>query len=61
MAQKVLVIGASLKAERYSNIAINMLVDYGHEVVALGLREGDVSGVVIQNNKINFEGIDTVT
>jgi predicted CoA-binding protein len=61
MAQKVLVIGASLKAERYSNIAINMLVDYGHELVALGLREGDVSGVVIQNNKINFEGIDTVT
>lgn len=32
MAQKVVVLGASPKAERYSNKAVKMLLDYGHEV-----------------------------
>ena len=61
MAQKVLVIGASLKAERYSNIAINMLLDYQHEVKALGRKEGVIRGVSIQKEKWNYSDIDTVT
>jgi predicted CoA-binding protein len=61
MAQKVLVVGASLKAERYSNIAINMLLDYGHEVKALGRREGEIREVSIQKEKWAYTDIDTVT
>lgn len=59
--KKTLVAGGSLKPERYSNRAINMLTDYGHPVVSIGLREGEVSGVQIQTGKPEFENIHTVT
>ena len=45
--KKTLVIGASLKPERYSNIAIHMLVENNIDVVAIGLRKGEVVGVKI--------------
>ncbi|MEO9531719.1 MAG: CoA-binding protein [Crocinitomicaceae bacterium] len=61
MSQKVLVLGASLKAERYSNLAINMLLDYGHEVIAVGLKVGDIRGVQIQKEMPTEAHLDTVT
>jgi len=61
MNKKTLVLGASLKSERYSNIAINRLVRYGHETKAFGLREGEVTGVSIDTELLNYENIDTVT
>lgn len=59
--KKTLVLGASLNPGRYSNIAINRLVKYGHTVVAVGLKKGTVSEVEISTEKENFENIDTVT
>lgn len=59
--KKTLVLGASLKPSRYSNLAINRLVDNKHPVEAVGLREGEVAGVAITTEKENFENIDTVT
>ena len=47
MTKKTLVLGASLKPERYSNIAINMLLEFKHEIVAFGLRKGFVNNVEI--------------
>lgn len=61
MNKKTLVLGASLKTDRYSNIAINKLVSYNHEVVAVGLKKGDVAGVEIQTQLNIVDGIDTVT
>jgi predicted CoA-binding protein len=61
MAQKVLVLGASLKKDRYSNVALNMLLDYGHEVKALGNREGELRGVSIQTEKWTYTDLDTIT
>ena len=61
MSKKTLVVGASLKPERYSNIAIQRLRKYNHEVVALGLRSGLVSDVSIDTELIVYKGIDTVT
>lgn len=61
MLKKTLVLGASLKAERYSNIAIKRLIDNSHEVVAIGLVEGEVAGVKILKGKPDFKKIDTVT
>ncbi len=63
MSKKTLVIGASLKSIRYSNIAINMLLDYGCKVIAIGLREGSIRGVNIITNIENFTEteIDTIT
>jgi predicted CoA-binding protein len=61
MKKKTLVIGASLKPERYSNIAINRLVNYNHEVVAFGLKEGVVSGIKIDTNLMPYKNVHTVT
>ncbi len=59
--KKTLVLGASLNPGRYSNLAINRLVSYGHTVEAVGLKKGVVAGVEISNDKEQFENIDTVT
>jgi len=56
-----LVIGGSIKPERYSNKAIRKLIDYGHKVYSIGLRPGEVEGVSIQQGKPEFKDIDTVT
>jgi predicted CoA-binding protein len=58
---KVLVIGASLKEERYSNKAIKMLNLFEHEVLAIGLRNGIVNETSIVTNKENFDSVDTIT
>ncbi len=58
---KTLVIGASLKLERYSNKAIRKLLAYDQPVVALGLRAGEIEGVVIETEKKIFPDIETVT
>lgn len=60
MKNKTLVIGASLKKERYSNKAIRMLREHDIDVVALGLRKGTVADVELETEKMNFEDIDTV-
>ncbi len=57
----VLVIGASLKSTRYSNIAIKMLNDYHHQVFAIGLREGLVDGIKIEKGIPQLKDIHTVT
>ena len=59
--KKTLVIGASENPERYSSKAIRALVSHNHEVVAIGLREGEVAGVLFNSEKKEFDNIDTVT
>ena len=61
MNKKTLVLGASLKPSRYSNLAINRLVRHGQPTVAIGLRKGEVEGVDIKTEKFPFEDIDTIT
>jgi len=59
--KKTLVLGASLKPSRYSNIAINRLIQAGHTVVAVGLREGMIAGITIEKENKKFKDIDTIT
>ncbi|WP_324025763.1 CoA-binding protein [Maribacter sp. BPC-D8] len=59
--KKTLVFGASLKPNRYSNLAIHRLVDSGVETLAYGLREGEVSKVNISNNLDKISDIHTIT
>jgi len=61
MMKKTLVIGASEKPERYSNKAIRALLAHNHEVVAIGLREGQVAGVSFNSELKDYKDIDTVT
>ena len=58
---KTLVLGASLKPNRYSYITIKRLIEKNYEVEAIGLKRGTVNGVLIATEKIDFKGIDTVT
>lgn len=59
--KKTVVFGASTKPQRYSYRAINMLREYGHPVVAIGLREGKVADVDIQTGQPSVDYVDTVT
>ena len=54
------VIGASLKSFRYSNMAINRLREKGYSVKAIGLREGDVIDVPIETGNPHIEDVHTV-
>jgi len=61
MKNRTLVLGASLKPFRYSNIAIKRLRDSGIDTVAIGLQKGSVADVTIKTENVFFEDIDTVT
>ena len=60
-SKKTLVLGATTKPERYAFKAVNMLVEKGHSVLALGQNAGEVAGVKIQTKAIPLKNIDTVT
>jgi predicted CoA-binding protein len=55
------VIGASPNTSRYSYRAVEMLKADGHPVEAVGLREGEVSGVKITKEFKPFDGVNTVS
>jgi predicted CoA-binding protein len=59
--KKTLVLGATTKPDRYAFKAINMLVDKGHTVLAIGQNTGEVAGVKIYTKAIPVKNIDTVT
>ncbi len=61
MNKKTLVLGASLKPERYSNIAIHKLRNNKHSVVAFGVKSGEVNDVTVDTELIAYDEIDTVT
>lgn len=56
-----LVLGASAKPDRYSNLAVRRLREKGVEVVAVGRRTGTIGDVAIQERVPSGIAIDTVT
>lgn len=61
MSKKTLVLGASLKPNRYSHYAIQRLVTNNHDVVAFGLKSGEVSGISIDTQMLPYDNLNTVT
>lgn len=59
--KKTLVIGASVKPDRYAYKAIKKLLAHQHEVVAISNRTGQVENVVFHTDLPKFDDIDTVT
>lgn len=59
--KKTLVFGASTKEERYSNKAVALLRQYNHDVIAVGIRAGEIHGVSIQSGEPKIEALDTLT
>lgn len=58
---KTLVLGASLREDRYSNMAVRRLKKAGESVVAFGLKKGTVAGVEIDTELQPYGQVDTVT
>lgn len=58
---KTLVFGASTNPSRYSFLAVNRLLQSGHEVVAIGGREGEIYGVSIVKGHPEFKDVHTIT
>jgi uncharacterized protein len=58
---KTLVVGVAAGADRYANMAVSRLKSSGHEVVALGIKEGEEQGLKILTGTPELEGIHTVT
>jgi len=61
--KKTVVIGATPNPGRYAYLAANMLREYQHEVIPMGIKKGQVAGEEILNlrEKPVLEGVDTVT
>ena len=60
-SKKTLIIGASTNPNRYAYMAANKLVQFGHEIVLVGIKKGEVAGVPIQNDLNVTPQIHTIT
>ncbi len=59
--KKTLIIGASNNPERYAYKAADRLLNHGHEIKMLGLRNDNIFGKTIDTDRKQYQGIDTVT
>ncbi|MEJ1238172.1 CoA-binding protein [Chryseolinea sp. T2] len=61
--KKTVVVGATTNPGRYAYLAANMLKQYNHSVVPLGIKSGEVAGANILDirQKPSIEGVDTIT
>jgi len=61
MTKNTLVIGASLKESRYSNLCVSTLVSGHFPVTAIGLREGSIDEIPVQSGYPELNNIHTVS
>lgn len=61
MSGLTVVIGASENPSRYSQMAIRSLQSHEESVAAVGLKDGEFSGIKIHGDRPHFENVETVT
>lgn len=60
--ERVVVLGASQKPERYSNKALHMLLEHGHEVIPVHPKLDEIDGLEVVHDLAEIRGaVDTVT
>jgi uncharacterized protein len=61
--KKTVIIGATPNSQRYAYIAAEMLTDYGHEIVPVGIKKGAVFGKPILDlrEKPQIDDVHTIT
>lgn len=59
--KKTVVVGATDNPARYAYRAVHKLKQYGHEVVPVGIRRGEVAGLPIDTERQDVANVDTVT
>ncbi len=60
-SKKTLVLGASTNQDRVSYEAVLRLSRAGHEVVPVGIREGEIEGYPILTGEPEIADVDTIT
>lgn len=61
MSNKTLIIGASIKPERYSYMAAEKLLAHNHGIYMIGNRPGFLFDNEITKSKIDYTDVETVT
>ena len=61
--KKTLVVGASPNPARFAYLAVHMLLEYGHTIVPIGIKSGEVGGHGIMDLRLgpDIPDIDTIT
>ncbi len=59
--KKTLILGATPNTDRYAYLAAKKLTRYGHPIVNVGLKKGEVEGVPIEKPEQLHPDIDTIT
>ncbi len=59
--KNTLILGATTNTSRYAYTAAKMLVEKGYEIFPIGIKQGEVYGRKIQNDKHVIEDIHTIT
>jgi predicted CoA-binding protein len=63
MGKKTVIVGATPNQSRYAFLAANMLREYDHDIVPIGIKNGEVAGKEILDirKKPPINDVDTVT
>jgi predicted CoA-binding protein len=63
MKKTTAILGASNNPSRYAYIAAGMLKDYGHPIIPIGIKKGEVYGEPMADlrEKPHFDDVHTVT
>lgn len=61
--KKTVIVGATTNSSRYSFLAAEALIDHNHEIIPLGIKNGNVFGKPILNirEKPAIPEVDTIT
>ena len=63
MSKKTVIVGSSTNKGRYAWLAAQMLTEYGHPIVPLGIKQGEVFGEEILDIRAKpvIQDVDTIT
>lgn len=59
--KKTIVLGATPDSSRYAYLAANKLARYGHDIINVGIKTGEVAGVPIEKPEYIHLEVDTIT
>jgi predicted CoA-binding protein len=59
--KKTVVLGATPDSSRFAFKAAKMLLGYGHEMIPVGIKKGQIEGITIRNDQPILEEVDTIT
>ncbi|MEM9917645.1 MAG: CoA-binding protein [Bacteroidota bacterium] len=59
--KKTIVLGASTNPDRYAHKAVHRLLGEGHEVVPVGIRQGSIADIPIQQGQPAVKDVHTIS